>query len=132
MIQPLSPPAAGQKRKFDREDKPMQDICGNKKAKPKVEIHDLLKKHFTNGIWKVNPYLRFRDLTSLCNIHTSALSKDNKVCTIDMFQQFSSPYFKKTHRKVTDEEAKHMINKMDKAIKNPDQVQAASAGKKIK
>ena len=45
-----SPPAAGQKRNLDREDKPMEDSRGNKKNKPKVEIHDLLKKHFTNVI----------------------------------------------------------------------------------
>ena len=77
------PPTAGQKRKFDREDKPVEDSRGNKKAKPKVEIHYLLNKNFTNGIWKVNPSLRFRDLASLCNVHTSALSKYDKICTID-------------------------------------------------
>ena len=48
--------------KFDREDNPMEDSLSKKKANPKVEIHDLLRKHFTNGIWKVNPHLRFRDL----------------------------------------------------------------------
>ena len=63
------PPVAGQKRKFDRDEKPMEDIRGNKEAKTKVEIHDLLRKQFTNGICKVNPYLRFRDLASFCNVH---------------------------------------------------------------
>ena len=37
-------PAAGQKSKFSTEDKPMEDSQEKKKAKPKVEIHDLLKK----------------------------------------------------------------------------------------
>ena len=64
----------------------MEDSRGNKKAKPKVEINDLLRKHFTNGIYKFNPSLHFRDLSSFCNVRTSALSKDDKVCTIDMFQ----------------------------------------------
>ena len=123
-----SPPAAGQKRKFGREDKPMEDRRRNKKAKLNVEIHGLLRNHFTNGIWKVNIYLRFRDLSSFCNVQTSALSKDDKVFTLGMFQQCSRPYFKKTHRKATDEESKHMFNIMDKAIKNPDQVQAVSSG----
>ena len=59
-----SPPAYGGKRKFEREEKPMEDSRGNKKAKPEVEIYDLLKKHFTNGIWKLNPSLRFMDLAS--------------------------------------------------------------------
>ena len=81
-----SPPAAGKKRKFDRKDKPMQDIRDNKKAKTKVEIYELLRKNFTNGIWKFNPSLHFRDLASLCNVHNSALSKDDKVCTLGMFQ----------------------------------------------
>ena len=31
-----SPPAAGKKRRFDREDKPTEDSLSNKKAKPKV------------------------------------------------------------------------------------------------
>ena len=38
--------AAGGKGKFDREEKPVEDSCGNKKANPKVEIHYLLRKHF--------------------------------------------------------------------------------------
>ena len=46
----------------------MEDIRSNKKAKPKVEIHDLIKNKFTKGIWKVNPYIRFRDLASFCNV----------------------------------------------------------------
>ena len=65
-----SPPAYGGKRKFEREVKPMEDSRGNKKAKPEVEIYDLLKKQFTSGIWKVNPYLRFRYLSSFYNVHT--------------------------------------------------------------
>ena len=64
----------------------MEDSLGNKKANHKLEIHDLLRKHFTNGIWKVNLSLRFRDMASFCNVHTSALSKYNKVCTLGMLQ----------------------------------------------
>ena len=63
----------------------MEYSRGNKKAKPKVEIHDLFKKHFSNGIWKFNPYLHFRDLEIFCNVHTSKQSKEDKVCTIGMF-----------------------------------------------
>ena len=80
----------------------MEDRRGNKNSKTKVEIHDLLRKHFTNIIWKVDPSLRFRDLASFCNIHTSALSKDDKVCTLGMFQICSRPYCKKSHCKATD------------------------------
>ena len=97
-----------------------------------MKIHDLLRKHFSNGIWKVNPSLLFRCMAGFCNFHTSALSKDNKVCTLGMFQRCSSPYCKKTHRKATDEESKHMINVLDKSIKNPEQVQVVSAGDKRK
>ena len=78
-------PASGKKGKFDREDKSREDNSSNKKANPKEEIHDLLSNHFTNEIWKVNPYLQFRDLASFCNVHTSALSKYDKVCTLGMF-----------------------------------------------
>ena len=95
----------------------MEESCSNKKANPKVEIHDLLRKHLTNGIWKFNLSLRFRDMASLCNVHTSALSKDDKVCTLGMFQRCSIPYCKKTHRKAIYEEAKHMVNALGKAIK---------------
>ena len=59
-----SPPSAGKKRKFNREDKTKEYSRSNKKVNPKLEIHDLLRKHFTNGICKVNPYLHFRDLAS--------------------------------------------------------------------
>ena len=97
-----SSPAAGQKFSFDREDNPREEIRSNKKSNPRVEIHDLLRKHFTNDIVKVNPYLRFRDMASFCNVHTSALSKYNKICTIGMFQQCSRPYSKNTHHKATD------------------------------
>ena len=45
-----SPPAAGGKLKFDREYKHREDSRRKKKANTKVEIHDLLRKHFTNGI----------------------------------------------------------------------------------
>ena len=110
----------------------MEESFGYKKVKPKVELHELLKKHFTNGIWKVNPYLHFRDLASFCNVHTSALSKDNKVFTLGIFQQCSIPYWNKTYRKATYEEANHMVNVPDKAINNTDQVQAVSAGEKSK
>ena len=64
----------------------MEEIHGNKKSKPEVEIHYLLKKQFTNGIWKVNPPLRFRDLASFCNVHTLSISKEDKVCTIGMLE----------------------------------------------
>ena len=37
------PPVSGGKRKFNREDKPRENIRSNKKANPKVEIHDLLR-----------------------------------------------------------------------------------------
>ena len=80
----------------------MDESCSNNKAKLKVEIHDLLRKHFTNGIWKVNLSLRFRDLEIVCNVHTSVLPKDDKVCTLGMFQKCSIPYCKKTHFKDTD------------------------------
>ena len=63
-------PTAGQKRKQHRYDKPMEYTRGNNKAKTKVGIHDLIKKHFTNGILKANPSLRFMDLASFCNVHT--------------------------------------------------------------
>ena len=124
------PPAAGQKRKFDWEDKPIEDSRSNKKANPNVGIHDLLRNHFTNGIWKVNLSLRFRDLESFCNVCTSVLSKENKICTLGMFQWHPSPYRKNTYRNVIYEEAKHMVNILDKAIKNPNQVQVVSAGEK--
>ena len=110
----------------------MEDSRGNKKAKPKVEIHDLLKKHFTNVIWKVNPYLSFRYLESFSNVYTSAILNNNKVCTLGMFQKCSIPYWKKTHRKATYEEAQHKVNILNKAIKNPNQVQAVSADEKNK
>ena len=77
----------GQAHKFGREENHMEDSRGNKKADLKVEIHDLLKKHFTKGICKVNPSLRFRYLESFYNVHTSALSKDNKACKLGIFQQ---------------------------------------------
>ena len=86
-----------------------------------LPVH-LLEKYFTNGIWKVNPSLRFRYLSSFCKFHTSALSKDDKLFTIGVLQQFSSPYCKNNHRKSTNEEAKHMVNILDKSINNPDQV----------
>ena len=82
-----SPPATGKKRRFDKENKPREDRCSNKKANPKVKFHELIRKHFTNGIWKVNMYLRFRYMESFCNIHTSALSKGDNVCTLGMFQK---------------------------------------------
>ena len=108
----------------------MEYSRGNKKANPKVEIHNLLNKRFTNGIWKVNPPLHLRDLASFCNVHTSAISKDDKVCTIGMFRQWSRPYCNNTHRKSKDEESNHIVNTLDKAIKNPNQFQAVSAGEK--
>ena len=84
-------PTSGHKINSYRYEKPMEGIRSNKKAKPKVEINDLLKKHFTNGICKVNPYLCFRNLAIFCNVHISELSKNDKVCTLGIFQKFSSP-----------------------------------------
>ena len=97
----------------------MEYSRGNKKAKPKVEMHDPLKNHSTNGIWKVKPYLHFKDMESFCNFNTSDLSKYDKVCTLDTFQQCFSPYCKKTHRKATYEEAKQMVNILENTIKKP-------------
>ena len=88
-----SPHAAGQKIKFNREEKSMEYSRGNKKAKPKVEMHDPLKNHSTNGIWKVKPYLHFKDMEIFCNFNTSDLSKYDKVCTLDTFQQCFSPSY---------------------------------------
>ena len=109
-----SPPADGEKRKFYRGYRLREDSRSNKKANPKVEIHDLLRNQFTNVICKVNPSLRFRDMASFYNIHIAALSKDETVCTLDMFQQCSISYCKKTHCKAMDEEVKHMVNMLDK------------------
>ena len=110
----------------------MEDSRINNKANPKVKINDLLKKHFANGIWKVNRSLCFRDMAIFCNIHASLLSNYYSLCTLCMFQICSSPYYKKSHRKATAKEAQHMVNILDKAIKNPNQVQAVSAGEKSK
>ena len=73
-----------------------------------------------------------RGLEILCNIHTSELSKYYKVFTLGMFKRWSIPYCKDIHCKAKDEEAKHMVNILDKAIKNPGQVQEFSAGEKGK
>ena len=110
----------------------MEESRGNNKSNPKVKIHDLLKKHFTNGIWKVNTYLQFRDLEIFCNFHTSALSNGDKLCTLGMFQKCSSPYLNKNHRKAIYEETNQMVNVLDRVIKNPEQVQAVSACEKRK
>ena len=53
------------------------------------------------------------------------------MCTLGMFQQCSSPYYKKTHCKSIDEESQQMVNILDKSINNPVQVQAVSAGEKM-
>ena len=127
-----SPPTAGEKSKFDREDKPREYSRSNNKANPKVKIHDLLRKNFTNGIWEVNLSLRFRDLASFFNVHTSALSMEDKLFTLGLSHLWSSPYCKNTNLKATYEEAKHMINILEKAINNSDQVQGVSVGEKRK
>ena len=80
-----SPPTYGHKRKPYKYNKPVEDSFSNKKVKPKVEIRELLKKHFTNGICKVNPYLCFRCIASFRNVHISDLSKDNKFPTRDLY-----------------------------------------------
>ena len=71
-------------------------------------------------------------MASFCKIHTSDLSKDDKVCTLGMFQRYSSPYCNKNHHKATYEEAKHMVNVLHKEIENPDHIQAFIACEKIK
>ena len=81
------PPAAGGKRRFDREDKPGEYSLINNKTNPKVIIHDLLRNHFTNFIWKVNLSLHFRDLERFFKVHTSAISRYGKLFTLGMFQQ---------------------------------------------
>ena len=125
-------PTASNKRKSYKYDKPAEESRSNKKTKLKVDIHELLKKRFTNEIWKVNPYIFFRDLASFCNLHTSELSKDNKVYTLGNFQFYSGPNQKKTHCKATYQEEEHMLYKQDKSIKKPDQVQAVSTGENEK
>ena len=85
-------PTASHKRKSYKYDKPAEESRSNKKTKLKVDIHELLKKRFTNEIWKVNPYICFRDLASFCNIHRSELLKENKVYTLGMFQCCAGPY----------------------------------------
>ena len=49
-----------------------------------------------------------------------------------MLQRCTIPNCKKIHHKATYEEAYHMIDILDKAIKNLDQVQAVSEGDKGK
>ena len=85
-------PTAGHKCKSYKDYEPVEGSHINKKVKPKVEFHELLKKRFTNEIWKVNPYICFRDLASFCNIHRSELLKENKVYTLGMFQCCAGPY----------------------------------------
>ena len=75
--------------------------------------------------WKVNPSIRFKYLARFCNSHTSALYKDNKMCTLGMFQRFSIPYCKNISRKA-DKQNTHMVDILDKVIKNTYQVQAVS------
>ena len=41
------------------------------KKKLKVQLHELIAKHFQNGIWKYNPRLRLKEM---CNVSVTSLN----------------------------------------------------------
>ena len=104
----------------------------NIKKKTKVQVHNLLIKHFQNGIWKYNPRLRVREICNFANVLPTSLLDDPKACLLAMLGCCTSNRCHKTHHMATDEEAKHIVNLLDKAIKNPEQIcqPGAPAGEK--
>ena len=100
-----------------------------KPKRTKVQLHDLFLKHFTKGIWSFNPKIRFREMCKFCNVPVASLHKDPKTCFLGMFNRCSyGSKCNKIHRMATDEEATHIVNLLDKAIKNPEQITHATPG----
>ena len=90
--------------------------------KQKSHIHPLLYKHFVNNIWKVNPSVQVRDICAVCNCSVKSVVKDNASCFLNFFGKCKNPNCKKTHRTATDDEAQHIYNLLEKAVKNPQDI----------
>ena len=66
------------------------------------------------------------------NCSPSSLLNDPRACLLAMFGRCTSNWCYKTHCMATDDKAKYIVNLLDKAIKNPEQIRptAGPAGEK--
>ena len=91
--------------------------------KTKVQLHELFVKHFAKGVWAFNPKIKFREMCTYCNIPIASLHNDPSTCFLGMFNRCSyGAKCNKIHRMATTKEATHIVNLLDKAIKNPEQI----------
>ena len=123
----------GIKRAIDDQSGPITGKeTGKDNEKPKrtkVQLHDLLLKHFVKGIWSFNPKIRFREMCKYCNVPVASLHKDPTTCFLGMFNRCSyRSKCNKIHRMATTEEAQHIVNLLDKAIKNPEKIVHSTPG----
>ena len=100
-----------------------------KPKRSKVQLHDLFIKHFTKGIWSYNPKIKFRKMCKFCNIPVASLRNDPKTCFLGMFNCCSyRSKCNKIHRMAMNKEAMHIVNLLDKATKNPEQITHVTPG----
>jgi hypothetical protein len=125
------------KRKRKREDAPAEDNRtpvtpkGNDQGNPvtpspdrKVRVHPLIKEKIIDNVVKQNPNTPIRKICRFANTELSKLSKDPSKCVLGMLGSCRSRFCRRKHVAATDEEAKHMVMLLEKAILNPDQIGA--------
>ena len=122
----------GRNTSSDKRKQTEKETENEPKKKIKVQVHELLAKNFKNGIWKYNPRLRLKEICTYCNVLVSALNKDPKACLLGMFGRcnYGNRCFQ-THRTATDEEANHISNLLEKAIKNPERIAHQPQGETV-
>ena len=127
------PKSPGNKRRINeaatRNSRKEQTESPTKPKRTKLQLHDLFIKHFTKGIWSFNLKIRFREMCKVCNVPVASLHNDPKTCFLGMFNQCSyGSECNKIYRMATTEEATHIINLLDKAIKKTEQITHAAPG----
>eukprot|EP00957_Ditylum_brightwellii_P120885 9219694-Ditylum_brightwellii.AAC.1 len=87
-----------------------------------TEVHPLLQKKLVNTVFKLNPLVLLKKVCDYCNILVMQLCPDKNVCASNMLGKCVWTECTRLHRVATDEEAKHVVALLDKAIANPDKV----------
>ena len=63
-----------------------------------------------------------RKICTFCNTDLAKLSKDPSKCVLGMLGMCKSRFCRRWHLVASDTEANHMINLLEKAIKDPDKL----------
>ena len=117
-----TPTVTGKRRNEDGPKNPIEKKV--KKTQSAAKIHPKLKEKIFDTIMRKNPSYSLTKLAKYCNTSLPALALDKSKCLLHFFGKCTLPQCTRKHVDASDEEADHLINLLEKAILEPEGLNA--------